>query len=77
MALAASAWVTTEQELKLAVVAAVVVVDAGALVVVAELDDVDDVDDLGEELHAAKTMVAGAATTIPTTPRCTHGCNLI
>jgi hypothetical protein len=76
MALAASAWVTTEQELKLAELPAVVVVGAGdvdagdveddeaeALVVVAALLVVGDEE--GEELHAARSVAVGTATTIP------------
>jgi len=65
--------VTTEQELKLAVVAAVVVVDAAdALVVGVAIDDVEE-----DELHAARRMAAGTPTTIPTTPGRNHGCSLI
>jgi len=79
MALAASAWVTTEQELKLAVAAVVVVVvvaTGGALVVGAALDDVvGDVEE--DELHAARRMVAGPAATTPTMPRRSFGCSLI
>ncbi len=66
MALAASAWVTTDQELKLLVAAAVVDgVDAtDALVVGAAIDELEE-----DEPHAASTMAAGTATTDPTTPR--------
>ena len=70
MALAASAWVTTEQELKLPeVVAPVVAVEAGAPMVGAALGDVvDEGDDDGDELHAARSTAAGAATTNRTMP---------
>jgi len=77
MALAASAWVTTEQELKFAVETAAVVVDADGgvvveptdVVVVVPTDAVVDVtaDDLEDELHAASNTIAVLATTIPTT----------
>jgi hypothetical protein len=83
MALAASAWVTTEHELKFAVEAAAVVVDADGgvvvepadAVVVETTDAVVDVtaDDLEDELHAASNTTAVLATTIPTT----LDCNLI
>jgi hypothetical protein len=78
--------VTTEHELKLAVVVVVVVVvavvapvvvagavvGAAALVVVgAVLDDVE-----GEELHAVR-RARGTATTIPTKPGRSIGCSLI
>ncbi len=66
MALAASACVTTEQELKLVAVAVVVAV--GALVVGAALDDVEDAVE-EDEPHAVKRMAVGTATMIPTTPR--------
>jgi hypothetical protein len=56
----------------LAVVAAVVAVDAGALVVDAALDDAGE----GDELHAASKMAAGAPITTPTTPRRGLRCNL-
>jgi len=66
--------VTTEQELKLALVTVVVdaavldelaaaVVAADALVVDVVLDDVGE-----DELHAARRMATGMATTIPRTP---------
>jgi len=64
--------VTTEQELKLALVAVVVVVDgedvedAEALVVGVALVDVGDEE--GDELHAARRMAMGTATTIPISP---------
>jgi hypothetical protein len=73
MALAASAWVTTEQELKLAVPAVVVVVAtvvdeleatvvaADAVVVLVVLDGVGE-----DEPHAANTTAAGRASTTPT-----------
>jgi hypothetical protein len=77
MALAASAWVTTEQELKFAVETTAVVVDAAGGVVVEPADAVvaeatDAVvevtaDDLEDELHAASNTTAVLATTIPTT----------
>jgi len=65
MALAASARVTTEQELKLPVARLVVVDATEALVVDAALDDVVVV--VEEEPHAATRMVAGTATTITRT----------
>jgi hypothetical protein len=66
--------VTTEQELKLAVLASVVVVvdagndvdDAEALVVGVALVDVGDEE--GDELHAARRTTVGTATTIPKRP---------
>jgi hypothetical protein len=82
IALAASVWVTTEQELKLAVLVVAVVVapvvvvgavvDGDPVVVGAVLDDVE-----GDELHAARRMAAGTATTIPTMPGRSFGCSLI
>lgn len=82
-ALAASVWVTTEQELKLAVEAEVVVVDTtvvdelevpvvDGLVVGAELDEVE-----GDELHAASSTAAVPAAANPTRLERTFGCNLI
>ena len=83
-ALAASAWVATEQELKLAVEAeVVVVVDAtvvgevevpvvDGLVVDVELDEVE-----GDELHAARRMAAVPAAANPTRLERTVGCSLI
>jgi pyruvate/2-oxoglutarate dehydrogenase complex dihydrolipoamide acyltransferase (E2) component len=75
--------VTTEQELKLAVVAEVVVVDDAvvdelvvvaddALVVGAVLGDVEE-----EELHAVRRMAAVTATTTPTRPGGNFGFSLI
>jgi len=83
MALAASACVTTEQELKLAVAAVVdvdavvdgldaAVVDTDALVVCVVLDDVED-----GELHAASGMAEKITTTTPTKPECSFGCSFI
>jgi hypothetical protein len=63
MALAASDWVTTKQELKSAVVAAVVVDATDALVVGPALDDLEE-----DELQAASTIAAETPTNIPTTP---------
>ena len=82
-ALAASAWVTTEQELKLAVEPEVVVVDTtvvdevgvpvvDGLVVGAVVDEVE-----GDELHAARRMAAVPAAANPTRLERTVGCNLI
>jgi hypothetical protein len=82
MALAASAWVTTEQELKFAVLAAVVVGagdvddgDAEGLVVVAALVVVGGEE--GDELHAAKSVATGTATAIPMNLRRSFGCTFI
>ncbi|MGP0107645.1 MAG: hypothetical protein ACLPR9_02030 [Acidimicrobiales bacterium] len=70
---------TTEQELKFAVVAEVVVVDATVvddteeavvgLVAGAVLED-------GDELHAARSIAAPMAATSPTTPGRSFGCAL-
>ena len=76
MALAASAWVTTEQELKFAVETDPVVVDPEGIAV--EPTDavvagptgavvVGAVDDFDEEPHAARPTIAALATTPPTT----------
>jgi hypothetical protein len=65
MALAASARVTTEQELKLPVAAVDVVDTADAVVVGAALDETVVEDE--EAPHAAKKMTAGTATTVPRT----------
>ena len=64
MALAASARVTTEQELRLPA-AAWVLDDTDALLVDATVDEVVVV--VEEEPHAAKRMAAGTATAIPST----------
>jgi hypothetical protein len=74
IALAASAWVTTEQESKLAVVEVVVVV-ADALVVDGALEAPADCG--ADELHAARRMATGTPITIPTTPGCNFRCILI
>ena len=78
MALAASAWVTTEQELKLAVAAEVIVVDddddgddgdgeeAERFVVGDALVEVGDHE--GAELQAASRMAVGTASTTPVRP---------
>jgi hypothetical protein len=73
--------VTTEQDLKFAVVAEVVVVDAtvvddseeavDGLVAGAVLEDGDD-----DELHAAKSIAAPMAATSPTRPGRSIGCAL-
>jgi len=74
-ALAASAWVTTEQELKLREVVA-----GAALVDVLEADGVDAVvlEDLaGDELHPASTAAAERAAKTPITPVRNFGSSLI
>jgi hypothetical protein len=78
MALAAMAWVTTEQELKLVVVVVVALVvtgavaDALALVAGDELDDVEV-----DELHPVRRMAAATASTIATLPGRNIECSLI
>jgi hypothetical protein len=72
MALAASAWVTTEQESTLPVAAAVIFVAAGSLVVAEDTDPLavgagpDDLEE--DEPHAASRMVMKQARAILTPP---------
>jgi hypothetical protein len=75
--------VTTEQDLKFAVVAEVVVVDATVVDDSEEAVDglvagavLEDGDDDGDELHAAKSIAAPMAATSPTRPGRSIGCAL-
>ena len=83
-ALAAWAWVTTEHELKLAVLAEVVVgaalvggLEPAGVVVAAPVEPVVLDDVAGEELQAARATAADIAIAIPSTPGRHFMCSLM